>query len=365
MLPEISIYVPFLNNVLSQSSNKLDKRKCENPAHCLLRYNKLYLEEPDVFTYGLFRSVIVDVNTHQLVSYSPSKSIQLDYFVNHVSFDRVVVEEIVEGTMINVYHSNGDWHISTKSVDGANTIYYPNEQRLSFKDLFYQIGLDLTVLDTKFCYCFVLRHPLHKIVLPIDKPTLYLVGVYEILPQVGEEICVRHFRPHQFKEQMMHQPIHYPTIYFPSSYDELMVLANNSFKMGIMIHDLCTGFRTKVLNAEYEMVRELRGFDVDIRYCYVTKFLNNELPMFITYFPEYTELFTFYDTLVTKFYFILMEYFTTNVKAPSHLATHLHHLSVFWKRFGYRYGYDIPQTVWGYICNLKQPYMLMTIFSIQ
>ena len=66
-------------------------------------------------------------------------------------------------------------------------------------------------LDKTYCYCFVLQHPDNHFVLDIEKPTLYLVGVYHL-----NKNTVTHVDSNIYEE--------WPTIQNSYDYDNIKIV---------------------------------------------------------------------------------------------------------------------------------------------
>ena len=49
------------------------------------------------------------------------------------NFEDIVVEDFIDGTMINVFHHKEAWHIATRSRIGANCRWFSNK---NFSDMF-------------------------------------------------------------------------------------------------------------------------------------------------------------------------------------------------------------------------------------
>lgn len=117
--------------------------------------------------------------------------------------DNLLISEIIEGTMINLFYDPDaeSWEIATKGAVGGNYWFFRTQypsvgvegRQLTFRQMFLEacgvvdletngFGLNnipfLSSLDRNMVYSFVLQHPLNHIVLLVDAPILYLVGVY-------------------------------------------------------------------------------------------------------------------------------------------------------------------------------------------
>ena len=100
-----------------------------NELYSIIRYNKEFLSNDLTSTYGLLRSVIM--SGPRIVSFAPPKSMSGENFMNKypLKTDKIVAEQFIEGTMINVFYdpiygATGCWQISTRNTVGAEVSFY-------------------------------------------------------------------------------------------------------------------------------------------------------------------------------------------------------------------------------------------------
>ena len=190
----------------ARNSRVINKKYLYNEnVYDIFKYDKDVLTHDDYNKTGRYRSVIFSGN--QLVVVSPSKSMQYPSFTSSYPIGQSVVsEELVEGTMINLFFdpvldenglaskdADGNYigkpEIATRSTVGGNVSFYQDDAAPSFRRMFLEacneIDMDLDNLkfvkdDAWLCYSFVLQHPNNRIVKPVKKPNIYLIEAYEI-----------------------------------------------------------------------------------------------------------------------------------------------------------------------------------------
>lgn len=296
--------------------------------YSIIKYKKECLNEENLETLGLFRSVIVEYadadadetpkQQFRTVSFSPPKSIPYETFINQHPLDECVVEEFVDGTMINIFWSEvaNEWIINTKSNIGANSHFFvfPTTQcdksyhTKSFYDMFFEAlgDFDLASLDKSCSYSFVLQHPMNRIVCPVTVPTLYIVGIYKLNGNVVSPIDVQSysgFNGNQFKK------IYKPMRYDAKSYSELggRFARQNPMNptpynvMGIIVRHPQSGHRTKLRNPNYEYVKALRGNNPRLDYRYLELRSSNRVKEYLNYFPEHSYAFKEYRRKIHVF----------------------------------------------------------------
>lgn len=294
----------------------------------------------------LFKSVITDENG-KILSFSPPNSIIFDNFidVNPTLNENVIVNEIIEGTMINLFYDERihSWEISTKSAVGGKYWYYRTQYTMNdeqtigspkqktFRDMFMDaLGESENVcslnehpviqrLSKDHCYCFILQHPENHIVLTVNKPKLYLVAVHKIEENKVFSVPIKEYEKWDcFRENVF---------YFPkkcnySNYEKLICdcgnIQNDYSFVGFMLIDQNKGFRSAMFNPTYESVKELRGNNPNLQYQYFCFKRMNKIKEFLRFFPFYTELFHHfylqYDEFVTN---VHQSYYSYYVKKNS------------------------------------------------
>ena len=83
----------------------------------IIRYNKTFLNNENIHTLGLFRSVIVN-NEGKILSFAPPKSMDIDKFIAETNNDPIEFSEFCEGTMINLFWNNDDWELVSRTQAG-------------------------------------------------------------------------------------------------------------------------------------------------------------------------------------------------------------------------------------------------------
>lgn len=285
------------NNEKYYSINPYSTKSNEN--YNIIRYKKDFLRVDLIPSYGLLRSVIMSNN--KIVSFSPPKSISAETFLNKYieKTDRIIAEQFVEGTMINVFYDpnygiDGCWQIATRNTVGANVSFYKWSKK-TFNNMFMEAcaynNFNFHTLNPQFCYSFVLQHPDNRIVVPFKNPQLYLISVYEII-QKNDSITIEE----QDMETVKNSGLWSLTgIKFPEKYefDNYTSLINNYASsntnydiVGVIIKNKETGERCKIRNPIYEQVRQLRGNQPKTQYQYLCLRSSGKLPEFLKYYPE-------------------------------------------------------------------------------
>lgn len=157
----------------------------------IFKYNKESINDENVDTLGLFRSIVYDKNERKVVCVSPPKSKNINTFQEKYKLEECVVKEFVEGTMINVFHYNNNWEIATKSCIGGHFKYFKDSKK-TFRQMFLEAimgydNFDLNDLDKTYCYSFVLQHPENTIVTPFSIASLIFVSAYKIHNSIEED----------------------------------------------------------------------------------------------------------------------------------------------------------------------------------
>ncbi|BAT21979.1 hypothetical protein [Yellowstone lake mimivirus] len=252
--------------------------------------------------YGLCRSIIINDNK-EVVCYSPPKSMTYDFFMEREMNEDVVGMEFIEGTMINVFWHAETWDFSTKSVLGGKNKFYTNAKtfKMMFDDACKETNLNIETLDKTKCYSFVLQHPENRIVIPYDKPHLYLISVYCIKNSFDElgvtnNVVIEHTHPLELQkwECWEKTSIKFPNIFDLSKisistmiYEHACPNGNTPFDIvGIIFYNVKTGNRTKVRNITYEKVKQLRGNQPTLEYQYLCLRQENNVSEFLKYYPE-------------------------------------------------------------------------------
>jgi hypothetical protein len=265
-------------------AKKMHFSKKEKNGLYLLRYIKDFLRPDNIAALGLLRSVIITKD--KIVCFSPPKSLQCVDFTQKYGPTESVIENYIEGTMVNCYYYDNKWNFSTRGcIDGTNKFYH--DSILSFRDMFLEAlelsPISLSDLDTQYCYSFVLQHPANRIVVPFTHPYIILAAVFKCdgwkvedkTAELGAQLLERKFPlPYQYQ--------------FESWNDVENNFASQAtdYKIpGVMIKH-ADGARSKFRNPVYEKVRILKGNSPKLQYQYYVLYAKNAIAEYLKYYPE-------------------------------------------------------------------------------
>ena len=234
------------------------------------------------------RGIIIDKKTKKLVSYPLEGKILLDTFKSNIAWDDVVIEESIDGTLINMYYYNNKWNYSTNSTLHAKC--YWNSKR-SFKELFIETlelyNFNKKLLNKNYTYSFILCHPETRNVTAYNKPKIYHVLSRNI--DTGKEISLNlHIpKPKILKLDTINKINCY-------SYKDLFTYCSSLpyNKEGIMLFSKNRLYRTKIKGKKHIMVHNIRGNHTNSTYTIVEAIRynsNNRIHKLFKYFPEYID----------------------------------------------------------------------------
>jgi hypothetical protein len=327
---------PYINSEFVKKTNYSDRKKCaslddvEN-GYCIIRYDKSLIDMKNIdnaSTLGNMRSVIFSKNG-KLVCYSPAKSIQLNDFQtdDYYSSSRPILEEYVEGTMINMFWDDysQSWEFATKNTIGCKKSFHyidflqsePNLQpSKTFEDMFleayYYANLHYINFDKTKCYSFVLQHPENRIVSYISEPRLYLISCYKI---EGNNVFLDDMN--DIKQQVIElvNVKQFPSVLrFPLKYEntiDVEEFRNHSDYniMGIVIKNQTTGYYAKIRNNTYMNVKEMIGNSPSLFSRFVSLYKRMKLNEYVSLFPEHHNYFYYYQTFLSNYINVLESYY--------------------------------------------------------
>lgn len=302
----------------------------------ILKYDRKKLHVRDYKSTGLFRSVIH--SNGSILAISPPKSIDFNEFSQTYPIEECKMEELVEGTMINLFydHDIGQWEMATKSTIGARSYFFKeynndtnndtnnndnnndvstssniseknslqnqNTFRSLFLDVCQEVKLNFDDLPKKYCYSFVFQHPLNRIVIPFTKKRLYLISVFQahrghIVKCLNEESV-------ECRDIFAKTNVEYTKKYELKSYKECLDFQkgfNDYNTVGLSIWHTKSGARTKLRNHVYESVRKLRGNQPKSEYRFLELLRERRLNEYVYYYPEKKNEINAYKTKLYAF----------------------------------------------------------------
>ena len=377
---------------LSLINNNLENNNLNNKYYVfnketyrIIKYIKPNINNENCCDLGKYRSVILKDNV--LKVFSPPKSLNQDVFINSNNFDDVIIEEFIEGTMINMFWNNDKWEIATKSSVGGNvsfftldkslfakkenTFRYMFQDAISYYDKKLNINnfLDSSNDDIKNCsFSFVMQHPTNRIVVPFDCPKIYLVAIYKIDNFNITRINITD----DFKNKLPNF-IEYPNTYsnFNNYKDVINKFSDCDYKtVGVILTNKNTFNRTKVRNTQYERVKILRGNQPKLQYRYLMLRQSKQISKYLNYYPEQKEYFdkfrkqvnNFTNNLYKEYRNCFIQKNITFQQCKYHLKPHvseLHNIYKYYIKNGNNYNNKITFNIVKDYVNLLPPAKLM------
>lgn len=298
---DLSKYIDFskLNDESYLDLMNLKKMK-KNDDYFILKYKKEELNAENYKSLGLFRSVII--KDGKVVSFAPQKSIPIDLF--EYEKEDIHLEEFIEGTMIQMYYSDNDWNVATRSSIGAKTYFYNKNK--SFRNMFLECmnncELEFDMFDKDKVYSFVIQHPDNRIVGLVYEPQLYLCGVYKIYDSCKIE-CLSLDNDEIFTKN---KKLRKPKIYdFTSIEDTKNMFANKDKTpytiVGVILKTNNNMFRSKIRNPNYENVKKLKGNQAKKQFQYYSLRKSRQIQDYLKYYPEDKGLFKVFREQIHDF----------------------------------------------------------------
>ena len=365
---DLAEHFDVLNILKPEYAKKMHFTQKEKDGLFILRYNKDFIRPDTIATLGLLRSVITDGK--KVICFSPPKSIQRQDFVNKYPAADCIIENFIEGTMINCYYYNNKWNFSTRgSIDGENKFY--NNSVLNFRDMFLealdQSPIGLCDLDPQYCYSFILQHPNNRIVVPFPRPYIVLVAVFKC---EGWKVVDKTLELwSELFEKKLPLPYKYQFNDWTQVENSFASQATDYKVPGVMIKHV-DGSRSKFRNPVYEKVRQLKGNSPKLQYQYYVLYAQNAVNEYLKYYPENKdEFWLFRKELVSwtsQLFRLYHEHHVKGIISKEHIpyqfrphvwALHQYYLNDL-KPKG---SYVSRQVVIGYISNLEPARLMYSI----
>jgi hypothetical protein len=338
----------------------------------IIKYNKEWLNMNP--KNGLLRSVILNED-NEVISFAPPKSMNQYEYTND---SNIRVEEFIEGIMLNIFYDKEKWNIATRSnIGGTNSFFTDGDFSkdrtfgFMFDDICKEYDVDLTKLNKKYVYSFVLQHPNQRIVKPIVNKAIYLVEVYEI---DGMKIESKNISDFPEVEEIGLQLPFSKKVETKEEYEQLIkenCSENTSYDIvGIIFKDV-SGTRYKFRNPSYENVRKLRGNQPKLQYQYLNLRKHGKVGEYLKYYKEHSKFFNDYRDLMHQFTGALFKnYISCYVKKeqelnkfPQKFKTHMYrlHHELFLPKLRPEGKYVNKQVVINYVNELPVPVQMFSL----
>lgn len=228
------------------------------------------------------RGLILDDRNWDVVCYTFHKFFNMqEGFAHPIDWDSAIVYQKMDGSIIQMYFYENEWHVATSGTIDADT--YSNDGLISFKDLFWKtvfIHYEMTQaeftshFDKDYCYAFELCTPFNLVITQHKDHRLYLLGLRNKITLVEESID-------QDKYNFLAKPKAYPLKNVEEI--EAQMPGKDWQDEGYVVCDKIFN-RQKIKNPAYVAVHHLKGNLGAHHVMQVVK--DNELDEFCIYCPE-------------------------------------------------------------------------------
>ena len=267
------------------------------PRYCIVRYDKAVSNFAVPYVHA-FRSVVWDTQQNIPVSVAPFKATETEPSLEYIQDSNTLVQEFVEGTMIQAFASCEDQQIrlATRTKFGAHTRFH---SKRNFSDLikdtpqYTELNKILPSTSSMLPYTFaslVLQHPEHRIVTLTAEPRLYVVNLGVVsadgLVTISENSLT-------WSETALRYAV--PTYADKNINIQAVAFTYGCMWQGLVVKNTVTLQRWRILNPLYTIVRELRGNESDdiLRFLRLRK--AGQIQAYINYYPEITTVYETYE----------------------------------------------------------------------
>ena len=177
------------NSFFKKIVNVTETKTKNNQDYKLISYDSAYLNNDHILTYGIFRSVVLN-SVNDVVSFFPPKKMKFtDFHKRNPVFGDLDIQEFVEGISMNLFWDptiglTGGWEIASLDDVGCH-ILYSVEDNKSLRDIFMDVihrkNVDIDLLEKRFCYHFMIQHPVFGLIKHLEESELFLINVFEIV----------------------------------------------------------------------------------------------------------------------------------------------------------------------------------------
>lgn len=286
--------------LLEQQYSITAKQHSKYPNLYLFKYNQIEspMHEPIV---QVCRGIILDKdNNWNVVSFAFEKFWNAgEHLAAKVNWNQANVYEKLDGSLMTLYWYDNQWQVASSGTPDA--IGEVNKFNFSFAELFWKVWNELKYnlpLDTTYCYMFELMTPYNRIVVPHKKNRLVLHGIRDLVsmkeiyidPRLLEGCnweVVKSLPLHSFKEE-----------------NDITFLAQNIDPMeseGFVVCDKEFN-RLKIKSPKYVALHHAIDGLTPRRMLEIIQL--NETSEFLSYFPQYQEI---YDTINNRFQKFVLE----------------------------------------------------------
>jgi hypothetical protein len=285
----------FFSYLKSAEGGKLVVRETENEPLAIILYNK----KSSDMTHPLipyFRSVIWNKQTHRPVCVAPFRNRTMTEWIplceaNQIVMENYVVEELVDGTMLNLFWDGTQWRVATRSQLDAPHGFYSSR---GFGELFWEtlqtLDISLDLFQQEYTYSWVLHHPEERLVatIPYAIPQLTLVEVSKIYNNGYVEVY--RTLPSSFPQALATRG---PTQYSfsnPAEIEKCIPVWGTRYGsewQGLIIKaKYGTMIPWKVRSSEYKEARKLRGNNSNLRFVWLERWSEGLLRQYLQLYPE-------------------------------------------------------------------------------
>ena len=236
------------------------------------------------------RGLILDArNGFKVVRYAFKKFFNIDEgYADQLDWDTAVATEKIDGSIMSVWYARGEWHLSTNGkIDAFKAEINGVGPYKTFGDLFESVLplSNFAPCKHNFCFTFELVSPYNKIVIDYPETKVYILSIRNLdtFKEV-DDLDMRDFSNYMAVER--------PQVYNlnnEADYRKVVEQMPEGHE-GIVVRD-AAGKRVKIKTLLYFQMHKAKNNGVITLERIVDLIRANDDEEFLSYFPEYTNIF--------------------------------------------------------------------------
>lgn len=252
----------------------------------LVKYKKEYKYSEHDYVRNS-RGIIIDYKAKKIINSSINGVLSEEDFIKYVpEWKDWVIEEKLDGTLINVFYNNNKWNICTKSCINADETRFRSTK--TYRELFDElIDINSLDLDKSYSYSFLLRHIENRNISVIKRNELiHLESTNNV---TGDKVKINL----GFKSPKIIKIRDIINIYNINNLDELKNVVKNlpTQHPGFTVYSIDRKYRFNIDNPKYIELSKIVSTQKDPKFIVLDSlYRNNNIYLILENFPEYNNI---------------------------------------------------------------------------